>query len=222
MRHLIILISLIALISLTLNFKLLRDRFVQKKATFKVLEVIDGDTFRISDSNETRRVRLMGVDAPELGKCLSDEAKYKLAELVSSKEVTLEDQFTDPYGRIMANVFIADRYINKEILASGLGRMDYDENPRREELKTAYAQARTKKLGLFSSFCISTVPPVSNTGIPCSIKGNLDDNTRKKSYFLPGCNNYAQVTIDLSTDDQWFCTEGEAVKAGFAKSRTCD
>lgn len=222
MKPIIALISLVALISLILNAKLLRDRLVPQKVTFKVLEVIDGDTFKINDHNETRRVRLMGVNTPEIGKCLSDEAKYKLAELVSSQEVTLEDQFSDPYGRIMANVFIGDRYINKEMLLTGLGRMDYYENPHKVELKAAYAEAKSKKLGIFSNFCISRTPPVSETGIICSIKGNIDDNIRKKSYFLPVCKNYSQVTIDLSTDDQWFCTEEEAIAAGFSKSRTCD
>lgn len=55
-----------------------------------------------------------------------------------------------------------------------------------------------------------------------SIKGNIDDNIQKKTYYLPTCNNYSQVVIDLSTDDQWFCTEQEALKAGFTKSKTCN
>ncbi len=223
MRLRLIIIFLIALLSLILNIKLLHDRYFIKKPTFKVLEVIDGDTFKIKSDNEERRVRLMGVNTPEAGKCLGDEAKNKLTELVLGKEVVLEDQFSDPYGRIMANVFADKKYINKEMLLSGLGRMDYYENPYREELKNAYSEARMMKLGVFSEICISLTPPISPVShIPCAVKGNIDDNTQKKIYYLPDCRNYSQVTIDLSTDDQWFCTEEEAAKAGFVKSQTCD
>lgn len=223
MKPLLILISFILIISFLLNLKLLHDRYFPPKITFKVLEVIDGDTFKIHEGKETRRVKLMGVNTPEAGKCLSSQAKEKLAELVLGKEVSLENQFSDSYGRIMANVFIGNQYINKEILKVGMGRMDYYDNPRRDELKTAYGEARTKKLGLFSGICLSLIPPKSLTSqTPCNIKGNLDDNTQKKIYFLPNCRNYSQVTVDLSTSDQWFCSEDEAKKAGFVKSQTCN
>lgn len=222
MKPLLIIISSAALISVLLNIKFLYDRFNSAKQTFKVIEVIDGDTFRIEEGKETRRVKLIGVNTPEAGKCFSSEAKDKLTELVSGKEIRLEDQFLDPYGRIMANVFVGNKYINRAVLSAGLGRMDYYENPRKDELKEAYRDARSKKLGVFSGSCISTIPPISKSGIPCSIKGNIDDNTQKKIYFLPSCRNYSQVTIDLSTDDHWFCTEEEAITSSFTKSRTCD
>lgn len=222
MRPLLFTISFIAVISIILNVKLIYDRLSSNRAVFKVQEVIDGDTFKIKDNSEDRRVKLIGVDTPEVGKCLVQEAKDKLTKLVFGKNVTLTDQFSDPYSRIMANVFVNNLYINKELLLLGLGRMDYYENPRREELKNAYAEARTKKLGLHSWICLSNIAPKSSSGALCSIKGNIDDNTRKKIYFLPGCRNYSQVTIDLSTDDQWFCTEVEAIKAGFTRSQTCD
>jgi endonuclease YncB( thermonuclease family) len=81
----------------------------------------------------------------------------------------------------MANVFVGSKYVNKEMLMAGLGRMDYYENPHRDELKNAYSEARMKKLGVFSDICISLTSPVSpDTGISCAVKGNVDDNTRKK------------------------------------------
>jgi len=223
MKILLFFISLVAAGSLLLNVKLLLGEKSLRPKSFKVVEVIDGDTFKITSGKEDRRVRLIGVNAPEMDKCLSNQAREKLSELVLGKEVVLEDQFSDPYGRIMANVYVGKTYINREILASGLARLDYYENPKREELKTAYAKAREEKIGLFSTECLSLTPPISPIShTPCAIKGNVDENTQKKSYFLPTCKNYVQVTIDLSTNDQWFCTEEEAQKAGFSKSSTCD
>ena len=222
MKPFTILVTIIAVISIVLNIKLLHERKNADLISYKVLEVIDGDTFRIELGGEERRVRLMGVDAPELGKCLGIEAKEKLEELILNKQVLLKDQFSDPYARIMANVFDGEKYINKEILLSGFGRMDYYENPMREDLKDAYAQARNKKVGIFAGICISKTPPISSeTGEHCNVKGNIDDNTQKKYYFLSVCRNYSQVTIDLSTEDTWFCSEEEAIKAGFVKSKTC-
>lgn len=222
MKIFTIFVSLVAAFSLLLNFKLLTDRSTPKSAQFSVSEVIDGDTFTIENEGETRRVKLIGVNTPETEKCLSNEAKDKLSDLIADKEVVLEDQFSDPYGRIMANVFVDGTYVNKEMLHLGLGRMDYYENPHREELKVAYGEARSNKLGIYSSTCLSLTPPDNpKTGQLCTVKGNVDDNTAKKIYFLLDCNNYSQVTIDLSTDDQWFCTEEEAVEAGFSRSKTC-
>ncbi|KKS97747.1 MAG: nuclease [Candidatus Gottesmanbacteria bacterium GW2011_GWA2_43_14] len=210
-------IALIAVISVILNIKLLHDRQNPNEATYKVLEVIDGDTFKVEAGSGERRVRLMAVNAPEAGKCLSDEAREKLSSLVLGKKIVLKDQFSDPYGRIISNVYVGNVYVNREMLRLGLGRMDYYENPQREELKEAYGEARAKKLGIYSGVCLSKSPSSA-----CSIKGNIDGNTRKKIYFLPACRNYSQVTIDLSTDDTWFCTEAEAVRAGFVKSQTCN
>lgn len=213
MRKVFLVVLAVASISIILNFFLFYKLKNINKDKYKVIEVLDGDTFKIEKG---RRVRIMGVNAPELGRCLSDKAKEKLSSLILGKEVILKDQFTDPYGRIMANVFVGDKYINKEILLAGLGRMDYYENPKKEELKKAYEEARKNKRGIFSGVCWSLFPNNS-----CNIKGNIDDNTKKKYYYLPTCKNYSQVVIDLSTDEKFFCNEEEAIKEGFKKSSTC-
>ncbi len=104
---------------------------------------------------------------------------------------------------------------------------DYTQNPKREELKIAYNFAISRNLGLHSDVCLSLTPPnflpseASAKEGPCSIKGYVDTKKPYKSYMTPDCRNYSQVKIDLSTDDQWFCTEQEALKAGFIRSNTC-
>ena len=107
-------------------------------------------------------------------------------------------------------------YINKEMIAFGLTRADSTQNPRREELKKANVLATESKLGLHSDKCISIVSPKN-----CVIKGNVDNEKPYLTYLIPGCRNYTQAKIDLSTEDQWFCTEAEASAAGFVKSSTC-
>ena len=164
----VFLLGIVGIASIALKIYLIKTRPTSLPTNniilqqFNVASVIDGDTFKISDG---RRVRLMGIDTPELRRCLADEAKEKLTTLILGKNVILKDQFSDSYGRIMANVFVGDDYINKEMICSGLARMDYYENPHRGELKIAYAQARENKLGIFSGICTSLNPPVS-----CTIK----------------------------------------------------
>lgn len=211
------LLSILLFFSVLLNLKLFSDQGSKTLVSPTVIatEIIDGDTFKISSG---RRVRLLGVNAPELGKCLAEESKNQLSKLIMGKEVILSDQFSDPFGRIVANVFVENMYVNSAQVKLGLARPDYTANTHKEEIVTAYKFAREGKLGLNSEVCISVKPSTS----ACDIKGNVDDNTQKKWYYLKSCKFYDQVQIDLSTEDQWFCTESEAEKSGFLKAKNCD
>lgn len=101
-------------------------------------EAYDGDTFYLTlpESNLPRplnklKVRLIGIDAPELGskaKCLSEEevaikAKTLLNSLVAGKSVELMNIKWDEYGgRIDANVKVGEINVSQEMLKSGLVR----------------------------------------------------------------------------------------------------
>lgn len=100
------------------------------KELFKVVEVVDGDTFIINDEHSSR-VRMLGIDTPEIineygpGEPFSKEARKLLEEYIGDKSVTLEygEEKFDPYGRILAYVFVDDRFINEEMLEKGLARL---------------------------------------------------------------------------------------------------
>ncbi len=182
-----------------------------------VVRVSDGDTFTLSDG---RRVRLLGVDAPEMGRCLSEEAKARLSQLVLGKHVRLKDVgYHDDYGRILANVEISriinSPSINKIMVEEGLGLYHNSGSELVELLSHASQVARTGKLGIYSETCTQISPKNSS----CLIKANIRNN--KKTYFLPSCFNYADVIISTSFGDSWFCSEKEASDAGFTKSPTC-
>jgi endonuclease YncB( thermonuclease family) len=44
----------------------------------------------------------MSIDALESGRCMADEAREKLRNLVLRKHVMLKDTVTDDYGRVLA------------------------------------------------------------------------------------------------------------------------
>jgi len=55
----------------------------------------------------------------------------------------------------------------------------------------------------------------------CNIKGNISEKGYGKTYLIPGCDNYNSVKIDTRKGEQFFCTEEEAVTAGFRKATNC-
>jgi micrococcal nuclease len=101
----------------------------------RVLRVIDGDTLEVAariwiDQTIETRVRLFGVDAPELhGRCaserhLAERARNFLRRRVGGGEVRLRDLRYDKYGgRMLARIETVDgEDLGATLLASGLAR----------------------------------------------------------------------------------------------------
>jgi hypothetical protein len=51
------------------------------------------------------------------------------------------------------------------------------------------------------------------------IKGNISLNGGQRIYHVPGSRDYDSTKIDESKGERWFCTEQEAVSAGWRASR---
>jgi micrococcal nuclease len=91
---------------------------VPSKNTAIVKRVIDGDTIELEDG---RKVRLLGIDAPEKGKRCYEEAKERLRQLVEGKKVILEKDMKDEdvFGRLLRYVFVNDTFVNLELVKEG-------------------------------------------------------------------------------------------------------
>lgn len=126
-----------------------------------VRAVIDGDTI---DVTTIGRVRLLGIDAPEIGRGFDTAAPFaraareKLAELVLHRWVRLETDGdrVDAYKRHLAYVLredgvCANTVLVREGLARVTARMPI---ARLDELKRAEAEARALRKGMWS-----TAPP---------------------------------------------------------------
>ena len=51
------------------------------------------------------------------------------------------------------------------------------------------------------------------------IKGNVDSRTGERTYHVPGGLFYGTTVVDEDQGDRWFCTEEEAVQAGWHRSK---
>jgi len=91
-----------ALVLLFLSAEVLADDF-----NGKVIEVIDGNTFKILDSDDqTYTVVLMGIDCPEPGQEYSEEALKCLEKIVLGKKITVTSRGKDRLGNTLGEVII--------------------------------------------------------------------------------------------------------------------
>lgn len=84
---------------------------------YPVEKVLDGDTIEVSFGSQTYKLRLWGIDAPEMDQPLGPAAKRHLEELIGKQRVQVDfDRFVrsreakkDPYKRYVAEVFGRER-----------------------------------------------------------------------------------------------------------------
>ncbi|MBO6564811.1 MAG: thermonuclease family protein [Pseudomonadales bacterium] len=72
----------------------------------KVIKVTDGDTITIRSNGEEMRVRLSGIDAPESDQPFGRQSTKKLSSIVKRKEVRVETNKTDRYGRVLGKIWV--------------------------------------------------------------------------------------------------------------------
>ncbi len=75
--------------------------------TGKVGRVVDGDTLYVLDANyKEHKIRLAGIDAPERRQAYGLASRKHLLSIVAGKQVTVEYQKRDRYGRIVGKVLL--------------------------------------------------------------------------------------------------------------------
>lgn len=205
-------IAIVVLASIGLNGYFI----VSKNREMTVATVHDGDTFTLGDG---QRVRLLGVDAPEVGKCGSEEAKELLTSLVLGKIIRIREEKRDAYGRRMGLVWTGNTMVNEIMLKSGWSKPNYDPNSKSDDLKNAFHYANDNKLGVFSKCKLKASATPLNP--KCAIKGNVDPTSWEHYYHLPSCRHYYQIVLDTDMGKGFFCSEKEAVEAGFHLAPDC-
>ena len=113
---------------------------------FKVTRVIDGDTLDTAKG----RVRLFGVNTPELGERCASEATHRLQQLAGDS-VRLEDgpRLTDQFGRILAYSYFTEdgASIDETLIREGLATAWTRDGQHRDLLVNLEREARMQGVG---------------------------------------------------------------------------
>lgn len=114
--------------------------------TARIVGVHDGDSMTaLAAGNQQLKVRLDGIDAPELKQQFSQQSEAALSALVFGKVVSLHITGRDRYKRTLAVVMSGPVNVNRELVRLGLAWRI----PRIQGLLAAQNEARAARRGLW-------------------------------------------------------------------------
>jgi endonuclease YncB( thermonuclease family) len=155
-------IAMAAIQTLSLNNR------IQRSDPVLVKTVIDGDTIDVSTVG---RVRLLGIDAPEIGRGFDTpapfaiEARDRLTTMILHRWIRLEQEgpSLDKYDRRLAYVVTEDgQFVNATLVREGLARVSARlPLTRLAELQRAEAEAQALRRGMWGG--TPQIPPAGYT-----------------------------------------------------------
>ena len=185
---------------------------------------LTGDLMRVDHT----LIRLAGIEAPEREqRCLragnrrwrcADAATDALARLTRRRPITCQTKGTDEAGRMKAVCYDGTTDIAAALVSGG---HVFAESGFMSSYAKQEAAAKAAKLGLWSGeserpsdFRARTWEEAKRSAPEgCPIKGQLAGNA--KLYVLPWSADYHRVRISKARGERWFCSEQEAISAGW-------
>ncbi|MFN7222756.1 MAG: thermonuclease family protein [Paracoccaceae bacterium] len=211
-----LLVLVVLLLAAPFSIALTRDGSVR---------VIDGDTL----DWQGKRVRLFGIDAPEKRQTCDRNGQSwdcgawsatMLSRAVQSGAVTCIKESMHR-NRIVATCTAAGQDLSLLQIQAGAAQAYRRYSDRYVPAEQA---ARAGAVGIWAGRMV-TPEAYRHTGkatvqiapADCLLKGNINGSNR--IYHRPGQRDYAATRIDPSKGEAWFCTENDAVAAGFRPAR---
>lgn len=157
-KHIAVLLFLLLAIIYVIQDKNLPVRQYDAETFVPTIKVHDGDTVSVIIHTKKEKVRLIGIDAPEIGqRPWGNKAKKYLETLLRSSEWKVRLEFDvdkrDKYGRFLAYAWTEKgEMINLLMVKSGQAVL-YTIPPNikySEELREAQKEARDMSLGIWS------------------------------------------------------------------------
>jgi endonuclease YncB( thermonuclease family) len=202
---------------------------VSSVVSFPVLagnvRVVDGDTLEIAGTT----YRLHGIDAPEAGQLCEKKGggkwacgKAAISEMkgIVEKGVRCDNRGgNDVYGRTIGVCVAADGTdVNARMVETGNAwaylKYSKDYEPLEKsarEAKIGIWQAKAEEPWIYRSHKWALAKRDAPAG--CPIKGNI--SKQGNIYHTPWSPWYAKTSINLKQGERWFCSEDEAIKAGW-------
>lgn len=145
---------------------------------FDVIKVVDGDTIAVRMNGKSETIRLIGIDTPETNdprtgvQCFGKEATAKLKSVIGTR-VSIErdsgEGERDKYDRLLAYIYSEEgTMLNKYLIAQGYAyEYTYDDAYKyQKEFKSAQADAKAKKRGLWAPDACPEKAPVTKRIVP--------------------------------------------------------
>lgn len=116
-----------------------------------VTHVTDGDTLwvRAAKAAEPVKVRLDGIDAPEICQLYGDTSRRALAGLVSHQVVVVHGRRRDTYGRLLATLSVHGDDVGSAMVSQGHA-WSYHSKPNAGTYAAQEAHAKAARRGLFA------------------------------------------------------------------------
>jgi endonuclease YncB( thermonuclease family) len=191
-----------------------------------VVRIVDADTIDVGGV----RVRLFGIDAPEMGQpCSADGREWDCGawtrDAVSNRfegaYARCKTVDTDRYGRVVAQCAVDGQDMGRMIVHSGLAwaYRRYSETYDLDEKAAAIAGRGlwAVEVQLPSDYRAAAVAVDNAPTGACAIKGNISNGGR--IYHLPGQEHYGRTRINPANGERWFCSASEAEAAGWRAAR---
>ena len=124
--------------------------------TGKVVHVADGDSITVLRDREQVKVRLVEIDAPEMGQAFGNRSKQALEDLVKGQQVRVVERGHDKYHRTLGRIYRGDLDVNAEQVRQGMAWV-YRQYAKDATLYPIEAEAAEQKRGLWRD--AAPVPP---------------------------------------------------------------
>jgi hypothetical protein len=139
-------------------------------------------------------------------------------KLIGADGVTCHDRGRDKYGRILGQCYAGSLEINAEMVRHGYAWAFIKYSRTYLEMES---EARALRAGIWQGDATpawdyragkwAAAAPAAPNG--CAIKGNITRNGQ--IYHMPWSPFYGRTRIDERRGERWFCSEDEAVAAGW-------
>lgn len=129
----------------------------------RVVEVVDGDTIDVVlEDGTVERVRVIGINAPERGECLSEDATAWMDERIGDESVDLvaDRSDRDQYGRLLRYVELDGADVGEAMVTEGLAmaRRYPPDTARADRLEEAQASAEQAGRGMWRPEACGSAP----------------------------------------------------------------
>ncbi|WP_298085500.1 thermonuclease family protein [uncultured Campylobacter sp.] len=112
----------------------------------KVISAHDGDTITVLQGKQQIKVRLFGIDAPELKQPYGKKSKQFLANLIAGEVVEVEESGKDRYKRTIGTIYLNGADINAQMVENGYA---WAYRKFSKKYTPQESQAKSQKLGLW-------------------------------------------------------------------------